>query len=126
MKKEENNDFEKMTEKIEEVIVENGGAGRFGTWMYSYGYSVSAGLAEHAKNVIEGKSVLTDINDLSKAYGVFSPGAEWNGSNYNDAESGEKYENTFLIYQDTYILGDPGYYMGTTKVEVPEKYFSIK
>ena len=119
-------DFEKMTEKIEEVIVENGGAGRFGTWMYSYGYSVSAGLAEHAKNVIEGKSVLTDINDLSKAYGVFSPGAEWNGSNYNDAESGEKYENTFLIYQDTYILGDPGYYMGTTKVEVPEKYFSIK
>ena len=119
-------DFEKMTEKIEEVIVENGGAGRFGTWMYSYGYSVSAGLAEHAKNVIEGKSVLTDINDLSKAHGVFSPGAEWNGSNYNDAESGEKYENTFLIYQDTYILGDPGYYMGTTKVEVPEKYFSIK
>ena len=49
-------DFEKMTEKIEEVIVENGGAGRFGTWMYSYGYSVSAGLAEHAKSVIEGKS----------------------------------------------------------------------
>ena len=119
-------DFEKMTEKIEEEIVKNGGAGRFGTWMYSYGYTVSAGLAEHAKNVIEGRSVLTDINDLSKAYGVFSPGAEWNGSNYNDAESGVKYDNTFLIYQDTYILGDPGYYMGTTKVEVPEKYFSIK
>ena len=119
-------DFEKMTEKIEEEIVKNGGAGRFGTWMYSYGYTVSAGLAEHAKNVIEGRSVLTDINDLSKAYGVFSPGAEWNGSNYNDAETGVKYDNTFLIYQDTYIMGDPGYYMGTTKVEVPEKYFSIK
>ncbi len=119
-------DFEKMTEKIEEVIVENGGAGRFGTWTYSYGYTVSAGLAEHAKNVIEGNSTLTDINDLSKAYGVFSPGAEWNGSNYIDAEGGVKYDNTFLIYQDTYIFGDPGYYMGTTKVEVPEKYFSIK
>ena len=112
-------DFEKMTEKIEDVIVENGGAGRFGTWMYSYGYTVSAGLAEHAKNVIEGRSALTDINDLSKAYGVFSPGAEWNGSNYNDVETGVKYDNTFLIYQDTYIMGDPGYYSSIPRILPP-------
>jgi len=119
-------DFDKLLTEIENAVVKNGGAGRFGTWKYSYGYTVSAGLAEHARNVILGKSELTNINDLAKAYGVFSPGAEWNGSKYTDTETGEKMDNTVLIYQDTYIMGDPGYYMGTTKVEVPEKYFTVK
>ena len=118
--------FEELTKKVEEKVVEKGGEGRFGTWTYSYGFTVSAGLAEHARNVIIGDSSLTDIKDLSKAYGVFSPGAEWNGSNYTDAETGSKYNNTFLIYQDTYILGNPGRYMGTTKIKVPEEYFTIK
>lgn len=119
-------DFEKITSKIEDEVVKKGGAGRFGTWTYSYGYTVSAGLAEHARNVILGQSELNDINDLAKAYGVFSPGAEWNGSNYTDAETGKKSDNTFLIYQDTYIFGDPGYYIGDTKVEVPAEYFTIQ
>ncbi len=119
-------DFEKILAKVESAVVEKGGAGRFGTWAYSYGYTVSAGLAEHARNVILGQSELTDIDDISKAYGVFSPGAEWNGSKYTNAETGVKSDNTFLIYQDTYIMGDPGHYMGSTKVEVPEKYFTIK
>ena len=35
-------------------------------------------------------------------------------------------DNVFLVYQDTYIMGDPGYYMGSTGVEVPEKYFTTK
>ncbi|MCR5688240.1 MAG: DUF3798 domain-containing protein [Lachnospiraceae bacterium] len=119
-------DFEKILAKVESAVVEKGGAGRFGTWAYSYGYTVSAGLAEHARNVILGESDLTDIDDISKAYGVFSPGAEWNGSKYTNAETGVKSDNTFLIYQDTYIMGDPGHYMGATKIEVPEKYFTIK
>lgn len=123
---EEAGDFEKILAKVESAVVEKGGAGRFGTWAYSYGYTVSAGLAEHARNVILGQSDLTDIDDISKAYGVFSPGAEWNGSKYTNAETGVKADNTFLIYQDTYIMGDPGKYMGSTKVEVPEKYFTIK
>ncbi|MBO4266889.1 MAG: DUF3798 domain-containing protein [Lachnospiraceae bacterium] len=123
---EEAGDFEKILAKVESAVVEKGGAGRFGTWAYSYGYTVSAGLAEHARNVILGESDLTDIDDISKAYGVFSPGAEWNGSKYTNAETGVKADNTFLIYQDTYIMGDPGKYMGSTKVEVPEKYFTIK
>ena len=106
--------------------MEKGGAGRFGTWAYSCGYALSAGLAEHAVNVIIGKSKLDDINDLAGDFGVFSPGAEWNGSRYTDAGTGEKIDNTFLVYQDTYILGDPGYYTGSTKVKVPEKYFKIK
>ncbi len=123
---EEAGDFQKILAKVESAVVEKGGAGRFGTWAYSYGYTVSAGLAEHARNVILGESDLTDIEDISKAYGVFSPGAEWNGSKYTNAETGVKADNTFLIYQDTYIMGDPGKYMGSTKVEVPEKYFTIK
>lgn len=122
----ESGDFEKITAKIEDAVVAGGGAGRFGTWTYSYGYTVSAGLAEHARNVILGNSEITDINDLSKAYGVFSPGAEWNGSHYTDAGSGDRMENTILIYQDTYIFGDPGRYLGTTKIEVPEEYFTIQ
>ncbi|WP_026506389.1 DUF3798 domain-containing protein [Butyrivibrio sp. MC2013] len=123
---EEAGDFAKILAKVESAIVEKGGAGRFGTWAYSYGYTVSAGLAQHAMNVIDGKSDLTDIDDISAAYEVFSPGAEWNGSNYTNADTGVKADNTFLIYQDTYIMGDPGKYMGSTQVEVPEKYFTTK
>ena len=119
-------DFETITAKVEEAVVANGGAGRFGTWTYSYGYTVSAGLAEHAKNVIEGTSELNNINDLAKAYKVFSPGVDWNGSGYADAETGDRSDNIFLIYQDTYIFGDPGRYLGTTKIEVPEEYFTIQ
>ena len=123
---EEAGDFEKILAKVEAAVVEKGGDGRFGTWAYSYGYTVSAGLAEHARNVILGESELDDIDAISEAYGVFSPGAEWNGSNYTNVDTGVKADNTFLIYQDTYIMGNPGHYMGSTKVEVPEKYFTVK
>ena len=119
-------DYAKILAKVEEAVCEKGGAGRFGTWSYSYGYTVSAGLAQHAVNVINGESELLDMDDIAEAYGVFSPGAEWNGSNYTDAETGVKAENTFLVYQDTYIMGNPGHYMGATEIEVPEKYFTIK
>ena len=119
-------DFQKILAKVEQAVVEKGGAGRFGTWAYSYGYTVSAGLAEHARNVLLGTSELNDIDAISAAYGVFSPGAEWNGSNYTNVDTGVKSDNIFLIYQDTYIMGDPGYYMESTKVEVPEKYFTVK
>ncbi|MCR5847037.1 MAG: DUF3798 domain-containing protein [Lachnospiraceae bacterium] len=123
---EDKSSSEEKLKKIENAIVEKGGAGRFGTWTYSYGYTVSAGLAEHARNVVLNESSLTDINDLTKAFVEFSPGAEWNGSGYTDVETGNKAENIFLIYQDTYIMGDPGFYMGSTKIEVPDKYFTIK
>jgi len=123
---EEAGDFGKILSKVESAVVEKGGEGRFGTWAYSYGYTVSAGLAEHARNVILGKSELDDIDAISEAYGVFSPGAEWNGSNYTNVDTGVKSDNTFLIYQDTYIMGNPGHYMGSTEVEVPEKYFTVK
>ncbi len=122
----ESGNFEKILETVEDAVVKAGGAGRFGTWAYSYGYTVSAGLAEHVRNVILGESELTDINDLSRAYSVFSPGADWNGAAYIDAATGNRSENTILIYQDTYIFGVPGYYMGSTKIDVPEKYLTVE
>ena len=123
---EEAGDFEKILAKVEEAVVEKGGEGRFGTWAYSYGYTVSAGLAQHAMNVIDGVSELDNIDDIAAAYQVFSPKAEWNGSNYTNADTGVKLDNVFLVYQDTYIMGNPGKYMGSTQIEVPEKYFTTK
>ena len=123
---EEAGDFEKILAKVESAICEKGGADHFGTWAYSYGYTVSAGLAEHCKNVLQGESELCDVDDIAKAYQVFSPNAQWNGSNYTNADTGVKLDNVFLVYQDTYIMGNPGHFMGSTSVEVPEKYFTIK
>ena len=119
-------DFEKILSKVEATINEKGGSGRFGTWAYSYGYTTAAGLAQHALNVINGESELCDIDDIAKAYQVFSPKAEWNGSNYTNVETGVKADNVFLVYQDTYIMGNPGHFMGNAKIEVPERYFTVK
>ena len=118
-------DFDKILAKVESAIVEKGGADHFGTWAYSYGYTLSAGLALHAKNVIDGKSGLKDMDDLAAALQVYSPKAAWNGAGYTNATTGVKSENVFLIYQDTYIMGDPGHFMGNADVEIPEKYFTI-
>lgn len=119
-------DFDAILAKVEKAVVDAGGAGRFGTWAYSYGYCVSAGLAQHAINVIEGKSEITDMDAISATLKQFSPKAAWNGSGYTNADTGVKEDNVFLIYQDTYIMGDPGKFMGATDVEVPEKYFTVK
>ena len=122
---EEAGDFEKILTKVESAIVEKGGADHFGTWAYSYGYTLSAGLALHAKNVLDGKSELKDMDDVAAALQVYSPKAAWNGASYTNATTGAKSENVFLIYQDTYIMGDPGHFMGNATVEIPEKYFPI-
>ena len=122
---EEAGDFEKILTKVESAIVEKGGADHFGTWAYSYGYTLSAGLALHAKNVLDGKSELKDMDDVAAALQVYSPKAAWNGASDTNATTGAKSENVFLIYQDTYIMGDPGHFMGNATVEIPEKYFTI-
>ena len=122
---EEAGDFEKILTKVESAIVEKGGADHFGTWAYSYGYTLSAGLALHAKNVLDCKSELKDMDDVAAALQVYSPKAAWNGASYTNATTGAKSENVFLIYQDTYIMGDPGHFMGNADVEIPEKYFTV-
>lgn len=118
-------DFPAILKKVEQAVVNQGGANRFGTWAYSYGFTQSAGLGQHAINVIKGESKLLSIADLRKAHAEFTPGANWNGSFYVDANTGVKMDNMMLVYQDTYIMGGKGY-MKATDIEVPEKYFYLK
>ena len=117
-------DFKTALSIIEQAVCEQGGAGRFGTWAYSFGYTLSAGLAQHAYNVITGKSVIDNLDDILLAFQDFAPGAKWKGSRYTDG--GVEYQNVFQLYEDTYIMGNPGRYMNTTDVEIPEKYLSIR
>ena len=118
-------DFTSLLKEVETAVVAQGGAGRFGTWPYSYGYVTSAGLAQHAINVIEGKSELLDLGDIADAFMAFSPGADWNISAYVNSETGEPYPNGILVYEDTYVMGDPGHFMDGDAVEIPEQYFLL-
>ena len=95
-----------------------------GTWAYSYGFSVTAGLAEFAKRICEGNAKLESSKDLFECLSVFTPGARWNGANYIDQNTGVRAKNHMLIYMDTYVFGTG--YLPTTAQEVPEKYFKIK
>ena len=118
-------DFHAFLAKVEAAIVEQGGAGRFGTWAYSYGYTTTAGLGKLAIEAVEAEMNGEDfdyksIRNIRKAFQEYTPGANWNGSYYVDANSGVSSDNFVLVYQDTYIMGNPGYYMGNTDVEVPE------
>jgi len=113
-------DWPKILKKVEDAVIEAGGAGRMATWAYSYPYSCVVGLGEHAKRVIEGKSELLDKNDLMDALNEATPGAEWNSSYYVDADD-VKLKNFFLIYQDSYVLGK-GYLKMTSEI-IPEKYY---
>jgi hypothetical protein len=117
-------DFPAILKKVESAIVAKGGAGRFGTWAYSYGYTTTAGLGQHAINVLNGQSELTKLSDVMKAYGKYTPNAKWNGSFYTDVNTGVRAKNHVLIYQDTYMMGKG--YMNATSITVPEKYFTMK
>jgi len=122
---EEAGDFAAILAKVESALVEAGCADHFGTWAYSYGYTLSAGLAEHAKNVLDGKCEITDMDAVADTLKIYSPEASWNGAGYTNATTGVKSDNVFLIYQDTYIMGNPGHYMGNADVEIPEKYYTV-
>jgi hypothetical protein len=117
-------DFPAILKKVESSVVEKGGAGRFGTWAFSYGYTATAGLGTHAINVLNGDSELLKLSDIMKAYGKYTEDAKWNGAFYTDANTGVTTKNFVLIYQDTYIMGKG--YMGVTDLEVPEKYYTVK
>jgi hypothetical protein len=117
-------DFPAILKKVEAEVVAKGGAKRFGTWAFSYGYTASAGLGEFAKRVIEGTASLDKASDLYDALAVFTPGAKWNGGYYVDANTGVRAKNQLLIYMDTYVMGQG--FLPTTSQQVPEKYFNIK
>jgi hypothetical protein len=116
--------FPAILTKVEDAVKARGGAGRFGTWAFSYGFSQSAGWGEYAKRIIEGKATLGSLDDMWAALGEFTPGAKWNGAYYVDANTGVRSKNHLLIYMDTYIMGQG--YLPTTQQQVPEKYYNIK
>ncbi|UTC75046.1 DUF3798 domain-containing protein [Treponema sp. OMZ 792] len=117
-------DFQKILKKVENSVVEKGGAGRFGTWAYSYGFTVSAGLGEYARRVIDGEAKKGNMADLAKAYGRFTPGAKWKSGAYIDASTGVRSKNQVLLFMDTYVMGQG--YLPATEQDIPEKYFNIK
>ncbi len=123
-------DWPAILKKVEEAVIEKGGAKRMGTWAFSYGYTNTAALGEFAKIMLEKGVDATTFKknfkseELFETYGRFTPGAEWNGSIYTDLQTGVKKKNHILVYQDTYVFGLG--YLNMTNVEVPEKYFTIK
>ncbi|CEM62006.1 DUF3798 domain-containing protein [Treponema phagedenis] len=117
-------DFSKILKKVEEAVIAKGGAGRFGTWAFSYGFTLSVGLGEYARRIIDGEAKQGSLNDLSKALGTFTPGAQWKSEFYIDANTGVRAKNQALVFMDTYIFGKD--FLPTTIQEVPVKYFTIK
>lgn len=121
--KAEKGNFPAILKKVEEAVVSKGGKGRLGTWAYSFGFSATTGLTQHAMNVIEGKSKMTNMANIFAAFGKYTPGSKWGGSWYVDASTGVKLKNFVLLLQDTYIFGKG--YIKSAEIEVPEKYLKI-
>jgi len=122
--KAERGNFPAILRKVEAAVVRKGGKGRLGTWAYSFGYSATAGLAQHAMNVLDGKSKMTSMPDLFQAFGKYTPGSRWGGSWYVDASTGVKVKNFAMLLQDTYVFGRG--FMKAAELEVPEKYLKIQ
>jgi hypothetical protein len=122
--KSEKGNFPAIMKKVEAAVVAKGGKGRLGTWAYSTGFTIAAGLGEFGKRVVEGKAKLTNASDLYAALGKYSPGANWNGAPYTDASTGVRSKNMMLVYMDTYVFGRG--FLGSTAQKIPEKYYTIR
>jgi len=120
----EKGNFPAIMKKIDQTLVAKNASGRLGTWAWSTGYTMVAGLGELGKRVVEGKAKVTSNKDIFDALGKYTPGARWNGAAYTDMSTGVRAKNELLVYMDTYVFGKG--YMGTTAQKVPEKYFTIK
>jgi hypothetical protein len=120
----EKGDWDAILAKLEKAAADAGVSGRLGTWKYSSGYVHALGLGEHAKNVIEGKSKITSGRDVVDAYEVYTPGIEWNMTQYVEAATGDKLRNFFTIYQAPYVVGTG--YLDMSDVKIPDNIMSIK
>ncbi|MBP7264667.1 MAG: DUF3798 domain-containing protein [Spirochaetia bacterium] len=116
-------DFQKILKKVEESVVAKGGAGRFGTWAYSYGFTVTAGLGEYARRILAGETQLGDKASLNDSFAKFTPGAKWASGPYVNALTGQQASNHMLVYMDTYVFGQG--YLPTTAQAIDPKYYEI-
>jgi hypothetical protein len=121
-------DYSGILKEVESAVIAKGGAGRFGTWAFSYGATVTAGLGEFALRVVTGKAQRYNLNDVATAYGKWTPGARWSVRYHHDPSSGTAYKNMAMVYMDTYVLGglNGKKFLPTTSLNVPEKYLTMK
>ena len=117
-------DWEAISKTVEDAVVAAGGAGRFGTWKVSFGYSTGVGLGEYAIKYADGLVESPDIDDVRDTFDEVT-GTEFNFEKFTDAGTGVTYDNFYLIYEDTYIFGNPGFYAGNTEVEIPDWVYTI-
>ncbi|MDR3673405.1 MAG: DUF3798 domain-containing protein [Holophaga sp.] len=120
----ERGDFPAIMAKIEQKLKARGGSGRFGTWAFSTGFSVAAGLGELGKRVQEGKARVDDPKELLACLGKYSPGAQWKSSAYVDSSTGIRARNQVMVYMDTYVFGQG--YLGATGLDIPRKYYNLR
>ena len=119
-------DFPAILKKVEDAVVAKGGGGRFGTWKFSYSYSLTVGLAKFGIAIMDGKAKKDSMKDLFTSLSLTTPGVKWNGSYYTDASTGVRARNEVLVFMDTYIMGKPGKVLETTKLKIDPKYGLIK
>jgi len=120
----EKGDFPAIMKRIDAAIKAKGAQGRLGTWPFSIEFTITAGLGELGKRVVEGRAKLANSKDIYAALGKYTPGADWNGSPYTDASTGMRYRNMLLVYMDTYVFGKG--FLGTTSQKIPEKYYTVR
>jgi hypothetical protein len=115
--------FPAIMGRIEKQLNARNAGGRLGTWAFSTGFALTAGLAELGKRVVEGKAKVTSAEDLYACLGKYTPGAKWNGTPYTDPANGVRARNHLLVYMDTYVFGRGN--LGTTSLKIPAKFFHI-
>jgi hypothetical protein len=120
----EKGNFPAIMKKIGGALAAKNASGRLGTWAYSTGFTLTAGMGELGKRVVEGKAKLTNTKDIYDALGKYTPGAKWNGAYYTDMSTGVRAKNEMLVYMDTFVFGKG--YMNTTAQKIPDKYYHIK
>ena len=124
----EGGSFPAILARINAAVVARGGAGRFGTWPFSYGFAASTGLGEYAIRIVQGRARLNNLEDLFAAFARWTPGANWSGSTYVDVATGIRSRNLALVFMDTYVFGglhgEP--LLRTTALKVPRQYREIQ
>lgn len=122
--KAEAGNWPEIVKKVEATVIEKGGSKRMGTWAFSYGFTATQALVEYGKQVVDGTMKKDNLEDVTKAFQMYTPGADWNGSLYLDRVSGEEKANHVMVYQDTYVFGTG--YLGNTKEVIPDWVKTIK
>ena len=117
--------FPAILKKVEQAVVAKGGKGRFGTWAFSYGFTVTAGLGEFAMRVVERQGQEGQPAGPVRRLRQVHPGRQVErGLLHRHGHRACGPRTTILVYMDTYIFGKG--FLPTTAQKVPEKYFQIK